>query len=381
MTILLINYEYPPIGAGAANATRHIAKGLVELGHTAVVLTAGLGNQVGESIEDGGVHVHRLPSRRAKVSSSNPREMMSFVWHAWRALEGVVSRYKPDKAILFFSIPCGLLGPTLKNRYGIPYVVALRGGDVPGMEPGMDRVHTLLTPARRRILRNAHAIVANSKGLAEASEKADPFPVQVIPNGVDTTFFHPPTSRPAGPFTFLFVGRFQVQKNLKVVIDVFADAFKGQNVRLRLVGDGPLKSDLVEQVRTLGIGDQVDFLPWQDKEGLRTQYQTAHCLINYSLYEGMPNVVLEAMACGLPVIVSDIMGHQELVEKGQGGVLVEVENPAKLKHQMLHAVNQTREVDPISMSVSESSTVCRSWSSIADGLIHIPTYRRFYHGY
>jgi glycosyltransferase involved in cell wall biosynthesis len=95
----------------------------------------------------------------------------------------------------------------------------------------------------------------------------------------------------------------------------------------------------------------------------------------------MPNVVLEAMACGLPVIVSDIMGHQELVEKGQGGVLVEVENPAKLKHQMLHAVNQTREVDPISMSVSESSTVCRSWSSIADGLIHIPTYRRFYHGY
>ena len=92
MTILLINYEYPPIGAGAANATRHIAKALVEMGHTAVVLAAGIGDHVGESVEDGGVHVHRLSSRRAKISSSNPREMLSFVWHARRALGGIVKR-------------------------------------------------------------------------------------------------------------------------------------------------------------------------------------------------------------------------------------------------------------------------------------------------
>jgi glycosyltransferase involved in cell wall biosynthesis len=334
MTILLINYEYPPIGAGAANATRHIAKALVELGHTAVVLTAGIGDTVGYSVEDGGVHVHRLASRRAKVSSSNPKEMLSFVWHAWRKLGSIVNQYKPDKAILFFSIPCGLLGPRLKNRFGIPYIVALRGGDVPGMEPGMDRVHAILTPVRRRILRHAHAIVANSKGLAEASERVDPFPVQVIPNGVDTTFFHPPISRPAGPFTFLFVGRFQAQKNLKVVVDVFADAFKGQDVRLRLVGDGPLKSDIVEQVRALGIENQVDFLPWQDKEGLRTQYQTAHCLINYSLYEGMPNVVLEAMACGLSVIVSAIEAHASTTSGCRNVALAGLTSRAELTQSM-----------------------------------------------
>jgi UDP-N-acetylglucosamine:LPS N-acetylglucosamine transferase len=153
MTVLLINYEYPPIGAGAANATRHIAKAMVELGHTAVVLTAGIGDAVGYSVEDGGVHVHRLASSRAKVSSSNPLEMLSFVWHAWRNLDRIIKQHRPDKAILFFSIPCGLLGPALRNRYNIPYVVALRGGDVPGMEPGMDKVHKILTPLRRRILR------------------------------------------------------------------------------------------------------------------------------------------------------------------------------------------------------------------------------------
>jgi glycosyltransferase involved in cell wall biosynthesis len=342
MIILLINYEYPPIGAGAANATRHIAKAMVELGHTAVVLTAGISDTVGYSVEDGGVHVHRLASARAKVSSSNPREMLSFVWHAWRSLDRIIKQHKPDKAILFFSIPCGLLGPRLKNTYNIPYIVALRGGDVPGMEPGMDNVHKLLTPVRRRILRNAHAIVANSKGLAAASERADPFPVQVIPNGVDTEFFRPPTKRPDGPFTFLFVGRFQPQKNLKVVIDAFADAFAGRDVHLRLVGDGPLKSDLVRQVQQCGIEHQVEFLPWQDKQGLLSQYQSAHCLINYSLYEGMPNVVLEAMACGLPVILSDIMGHQELALSSSSQVhIVSLQNWKILAQELERSFSMT----------------------------------------
>lgn len=312
MTILLINYEYPPIGAGAANATRHIAKALVELGHKAVVLTAGFGDNVGHSIEDGGVDVYRLPSRRASVSQSNPREMLSFVWHAWRALGRIVRTQKPDAAIIFFSIPCGLLGPTLQGRYGIPYTILLRGGDVPGMEPHLNTVHKFLRPVRRRILRGARAVIANSKGLAEASMAADPIPVSVVPNGVDTNFFRPPETRPDGPFTFLFVGRFHAQKNLPVVINAFADAFAGSDVRLRLVGDGPQRAGLIALVDQLGIQSQVTFVPWLDKTGLLREYQSAHCLINYSLYEGMPNVVLEAMACGLPAILSDIIGHEEL---------------------------------------------------------------------
>jgi len=263
-------------------------------------------------------------------------------------------------------MPCGLLGPTLKNRYGVPYIIALRGGDVPGMEPGMDRVHALLTPVRRRILRQAHAIVANSKGLAEASQKADPFPVQVIPNGVDTTFFHPPSTRPAGRFTFLFVGRFQQQKNLAVVIDAFADAFAGTDVRIRLVGDGPLKEDLIKQVQERGITAQVDFLPWQDKEGLRTQYQTAHCLINYSLYEGMPNVVLEAMACGLPTILSDIMGHQDLGGENRATQLVVCGDVAGLRS----AMRVVSSADSVMMKPPASSASRDvSWAEVSGELL------------
>jgi glycosyltransferase involved in cell wall biosynthesis len=286
--------------------------------------------------------------------------MLSFVWHAWRNLDRIIKQHKPDKAILFFSIPCGLLGTRLKNTYNIPYIIALRGGDVPGMEPGMDNVHKLLTPIRRRILRNAHAIVANSRGLAAASEKVDPFSVQVIPNGVDTEFFRPPAKRPDGPFAFLFVGRFQPQKNLKVVIDAFADAFAGSCVRLRLVGDGPLKSDLVHQVQQRGIENQVEFIPWQDKQGLLSQYQSAHCLINYSLYEGMPNVVLEAMACGLRAILSDVMGHEELVGRTHEITLIPVENTRLMRSSLESIVSENCSARHLGVTIPPEMDWCRA---------------------
>lgn len=370
MTVLLVNYEYPPIGAGAANATRHIAKALVQLGHTAVVLTAGFGQNVGHTVEDG-VHIHRLASRRASVSSSNPREMLSFVWHACRSLGGIVAQHNPEKAILFFSIPCGLLGPTLLNKFNISYIVALRGGDVPGMEPGMDLVHRVLTPLRRRVLRNATAVVANSKGLAEASEAADPVPVSVIPNGVDTEFFRPPTNLPAGPFTFLFVGRFQPQKNLPVVLDAFAQAYAATDVRLVLVGDGPQRTELQGQVARLGIQHQVAFLPWQNKEGLLRQYQSANCLLNYSLYEGMPNVVLEALACGLPVIVSNIMGHEELVPADNTySCKVPLADQPALVASMKHVQEAVSEHGNAASEHSVGSIATYDWKNVASSFYH-----------
>lgn len=363
MTVLLINYEYPPIGAGAANATRHIAKALVGLGHQAIVLTAGFRDVVGHAVEDGGVNVHRLPSQRASISQSNPREMMSFVWHARGALRQIVESHKPDLALIFFSIPCGLLGPTLKNRYGIPYTILLRGGDVPGMEPHLNNVHAVLLPVRRRILRGARAVIANSKGLAEASMAADPIPVSVVPNGVDTCFFRPPATRPEGPFTFLFVGRFQSQKNLHVVIDAFADAFAGSDVRLRLVGDGPQREELLRKINQRGIARQVDVMPWQDKAGLLSQYQTAHCLINYSLYEGMPNVVLEALACGLPAILSDIPGHAGVTTHGFPTWYVPLADSTGLSAAMVQTIVSIRQ-QPVQSNVVGPAAVL-SWIDVS----------------
>ena len=88
-------------------------------------------------------------------------------------------------------MPVGPIGLLLKQRLGVPYLVSLRGGDVPGLVPELTLVHQALKSFRRKVLRNATAVIANSRDLAQHSKDSDRYPVVVIPNGVDTEYFSP----------------------------------------------------------------------------------------------------------------------------------------------------------------------------------------------
>ncbi|MBM4313984.1 MAG: glycosyltransferase family 4 protein, partial [Deltaproteobacteria bacterium] len=240
-----------------------------------------------------------------------------------------------EACIVFFSFPCGPLGLWGLKRWNVPYVISLRGGDVPGNEAALDPLHRLLAPLRRLIFRRSVALVANSSGLKEMSERADPYPVLVIPNGVDTDFFNPvEIHEEAGdrPFGFLFVGRFQIAKNLFYLFDHVA-ALRRSGVGafvMHLVGDGPQRYELKSHARNLKIEDCLVWHGWVDKESLRKIYLRAGCIVNPSLCEGMPNVVLEAMACGLPVIASRVPGNDTVVRHGETGLLFELEKPDAL---------------------------------------------------
>ncbi|MDO8788274.1 MAG: glycosyltransferase family 4 protein [Sulfuritalea sp.] len=323
MRFLLVNYEYPPIGGGAATATEKIAQGLLALGHEVTVLTAAFGDLRGKRDEHG-VLVWRVPALRARADRSSMREMASYVASAVWAMPRVLREYRPEAVITFFSVPCGPVGWWASRLGRIPYVVSLRGGDVPGTERSLDRMHRLLAPFRRRILRDALAVVANSNGLKTLSEHADPVPVTVIVNGVDHERFKPviPT-QPRQAFRFLFVGRLNEQKNVALLLWAFADLAKQQApaARLKIVGDGPLKPALLAQTHALGIADLVEWAPWQSREAMLGLYAEADCLVNPSLYEGMPNVVLEAMACGVPVIASAVAGNIDVIEDDVDGLL------------------------------------------------------------
>lgn len=326
MNVLLINYEYPPAGGGAATATRAIALALQKLNARPVVLT-GEFDKKGNGEEDG-VHVIRVPCRRERADRSNPREMLSFLWNAALRFRGVLKREQVAACIVFFSFPCGPLGLLGRLLHGIPYVVSLRGGDVPGTEPGLDRIHRLLQPLRRRVLRKSVAVVANSPGLARLSEQADPIPVRVIPNGVDTEFFRPAEMKAASGrsttdrFQILFAGRFTGQKNLFFLLEQLERLqSEGVDFEWIAVGDGPQRAELEADARRRGLADRIQWRGWADKAQLRDVYQSAHCFVNPSHYEGMPNTVLEAMACGLPVAASRIPGNEDVVADGETGRL------------------------------------------------------------
>ena len=325
MNLLLINYEYPPIGGGGGNATMFIARALHRLGHRATVLTSAFAEHSGIQ-DDGGVSVHRLNVSRHDPERASQREMLSFVLAARRAAPLIAASAAIDAAIVFFTLPCGPVALRLFQTMRIPYVVCSQGGDVPGVVPEIAWQHWLLTPLRRQVLRSARAIVAVDSGLARLSTIADPFPVKVIPNGVDSRYYFPRPEPKAGgdPIMVLFVGRFHRQKNLPFLLEQLArvHAAAPGGWRLALVGDGEERPRLEECVHRLGLTKITAWHGWlKDKTSLRNLYQQADVVVNPSLYEGLPNVVLEAMACGLPVIASDVPGNNSLVRPGETGFL------------------------------------------------------------
>jgi starch synthase (maltosyl-transferring) len=170
-------------------------------------------------------------------------------------------------------------------------------------------------------LRRAAKIVCVSSAVQSFARQqfgGDPERMVMIPNSVDVDRFAsaPPADLkslgwPAGAKVVLFVGRLHPQKNLESIqasLDAFAPP--GENVRLLIIGDGPQRNLLQQWANTVS-GDRVRLLPWQSN--ISPFVAASDVLILPSHYEGMPNVVMEAMAAAKPVVCSRIEGSVELL--------------------------------------------------------------------
>jgi glycosyltransferase involved in cell wall biosynthesis len=327
MNLLLINYEFPPVGGGAANATWELARALVQLGHRPIVLTARFRDR-NSAATPAGVTLIEVSALRRRREACTPFEMATFAVSASFRIRRILRRERIDGMIAFFSIPCGPIAWWGARGTGVPYVVSLRGGDVPGTEPGLHRIHRWLTPVRRRVLKAARAVIANSLALQQRAVVADALPVGVIPNGVDSTYFVPAASKPPPqPFRWLFVGRLQAQKNLGWLITRLA-ALTDLSWELRIVGDGPLRGEWQQLAQSLGVASRLTWHGWLPREQILPHYQNAHALVQPSLYEGMANTVLEAMACGLAIVASDEPANRALVEDSGYGACLPLADPS-----------------------------------------------------
>jgi glycosyltransferase involved in cell wall biosynthesis len=321
MRILLINYELPPIGAGAGNATHHIARQLARTGDDVLVLTARFAGLPRRETRDG-YAIRRSPALRRRPDRSTPLEMASFLLGGLVPSVSVARSFRPEAACAFFALPSGPLALLLERVFAIPYLVSLRGGDVPGFLPeDLARVHRLTLPFLRAVGRRAFALVANSEGLATLAHRTWPDrPIRVIPNGVDLDEFAPAAgAREPGPLRLLAVGRLVRQKGLGHVIAALAAAPADRF--LTIVGDGPDRPELEAEARRLGVADRVRFTGWAARAALPDHYRQADVFVLPSFEEGMANAVLEALAAGLPIVASAVYGNRDLVG-ADNGILV-----------------------------------------------------------
>jgi len=330
MRVLLINYELPPLGAGAGNATANIARHLAAGGDDVLVLTSGFRGLRREEQVDG-YRVRRVRTLRRRVDRSTAAEMVSFIVGAIAPAIGEARRFRPEVTCSFFGLPSGPLALLLERLLGIPYLVSLRGGDVPGFLPGdLAAFHRVTGPVIRSIWRHSRGLIANGEGLATLAHQSLPeVDVRVIENGVDCDLFRPPDrERPDRPMRLLLVGRLVRQKAFGDVLTAVSKV--RAPVVLRLVGDGPDRSALAELARRLGLEASVEFVGWAPREELPGHYQWADVFVLPSLEEGVSNAVLEAMAAGLPIVTTDVAGNRDLVGQ-ENGTLVQPGDVAAIR--------------------------------------------------
>ena len=322
MKILVVSHEFPPIGGGGANACFFLTREFVKQGHEVTVLTAKYMDQAEEEITDEQVRIYRVKCLRKNKEKSNFPEMFTFLFNAWFKAEKLQAENKYDICLTFFGIPSGPIALHLKNKYGLPYIVRFGGGDIPGAQKRFKYVYKVLAPTIRKIWREAGGLIANSEGLKlRAQNFDDNYTIDVIENGVDNQFFIPDSEKTeTDTIKILFVSRLIEGKGLQYLIpqmeliahNVFERCSK--KVQLVIVGDGPYRKQLEEITADTHAEQYVSFEGRKNKEEVRNYYREANIFVLPSLSEGMPNVVLEAMASGLPIVMTPCEGSKELVE-------------------------------------------------------------------
>lgn len=129
----------------------------------------------------------------------------------------------------------------------------------------------------------------------------------------------------------LYVGRLSKIKGLDYLIESFKSINEDYpNTNLEIVGDGPIKKHLEKKIDDLGISDRVNIKGYIEYEDLPKHYRSADIFVLPSLSEGLSNVLMEAIACGLPVVTTDVGGNRELIKDRRGGYLVPPKNPVSI---------------------------------------------------
>ena len=321
MKLLILSHEYPPIGGGGANACYFLSREFAKAGHLVTIVTAQYGNMVQTEQTSDGITIIRVHCKRKSKEKSTFFEMYTYLVNAWKLTDKLMNTSKFDKCLVFFGIPSGPIALHLYNKYHLPYIVRFGGGDIPGAQKRFKHIYKILSPVIRKIWKNSDCLIANSEGLClRAQQFEKKYKILIVENGVDTHFFFPKKqNHKTNEIKILFVSRLIEGKGLQFIIPNITIIQKqveqecGQKIKLLIVGDGPYKPTLQELVKKYHANHYVSFEGYKNKNQIRDYYQNSDIFILPSLSEGMPNVVLEAMACGLPIIMTPCEGSKELI--------------------------------------------------------------------
>src|SRR6056297_2989267 len=264
----------------------------------------------------GGFSERFITGRPGKFSKLSYLRTLPRLWR-------VIRKHRPDILHAHYASGYGLIGALSSFQ---PFVLSVWGSDVIHF-PTISPLHRWMI---RFVLKKARRVLSTSRFMTDYIERLAGVTPEVIPFGVDTRVFYPKRHKKNGhPLVIGTIKKMKPEYSLHTLIQAFQQVrqmLPDQPMRLMLVGDGTERGRLEELVREAGLESFVDFTGYRPYSEVAEYHNSLDIYVNVSLAESFGVSVLEASACGRPVVASDVGGLREVVQQGQTGFLVEPGN-------------------------------------------------------
>lgn len=329
MNIALLTEKYTPDLGGLAISTERIAALLTRAGHQVHIFSPG---------------ANLLPSERRTqaqrgvwVTRFGAHKRVDDTLVDWLELLQAEHKQKPfDVLHAYFLTQAGFVA-TYAGRYlNLPSVVSIRGNDIERgpFDPGRFS-HVMYT------LQNADAVTTNARSLVEKAKAFLDREIFLIPNGIDTNLFQPMERNGAlaealglkqEDRVIAFVGELREKKGLATLLHAYAKVNKEHSATLLIIGDIRAGDDkrLFEEIKSSIPYAKIDVTGYVSNHDLPSYYSVVDVLVHPSLRDGMPNAVLEGMACEKAVIATAAGGVLDLLDDGKNGRMVSINDISSL---------------------------------------------------
>jgi glycosyltransferase involved in cell wall biosynthesis len=326
MKILIVSEMSVPYAVGGGEVRYGLlARELARRGHEVTWLSMRQRQSPDEELIEGVRHLHRGP--RIKNPPSRPllamlRFMLTAFWHV------LTHRYDVVDCQTYAPLPAVWLGCLLSRQKMVATIHDVsRSGSGHDGQWMTNRFRRLVGLAETALYRIPYRrIIAVSQSTADALVRRWGVPasrVHVVPNGIELPPEPAAGVAPPRDIDLIYAGRFVPTKNVGDLIDIVARLHAAGSVsRVALAGEGPLWDEMVAKARAAGLADVIELTGRKGNAEVLDLLRRGKVFFHASSREGFPVVMVEAMACGLPVVAYRIPGVVDVIDEGVTGVLV-----------------------------------------------------------
>jgi len=353
MNILFLSRDYPPNHIGGVGIyVYEMSRFLAKMGHRVFVITEAIDHPL--DYVDRGVHIFRVRLRKNHIFDSVRDKLKGFVerleysYSVSKMMEAVVPQYKIDIVESCEARAEGFWyylfrkNPPLVIKLHTPESIVFRLDQVRQTQDYkyISRLEGWWISRANRLIGLSQAIVSLTSRYFRIRLNGIP----IVPNPINIEFFKPNPAVKKEDFRVLYVGRLEFRKGVHLLIRAIPQVLeKIPQAKFIFIGnDCGMKNYLLNKISEFGIKDSVEFIDQVPRENLISYYQQSALCVVPSLWENHPYVILEAMACGKPVIATDIGGIPEIIKDKISGILVPPGSVLSLADSIIELLNDKK---------------------------------------